>query len=130
MPVPTPAARVLTRKANKHETNSGLEFVGVYQLMRQMADLTGTPIEHMSGDAVAHHLRHLYAGTLILNVGINADHGARLISEGVGNLIAFGRITLQIRILSNAYALTRHSMSRDRNISMATRQRVLRTILV
>ena len=60
-------------------------------LMRQMADLTGTAIEHMSGDAVVHHFRHLYTGTLILNVGINATHGARLISEGAGDLIAFGR---------------------------------------
>jgi len=60
-------------------------------LMRQMADLTGTPIEHMSGDAVVHHFRHLYTGALILNVGINATHGARLISEGAGDLIAFGR---------------------------------------
>jgi N-ethylmaleimide reductase len=60
-------------------------------LMRQMADLTGTPIEHMSGDAVVHHFRRLYRGTLILNVGINAQHGARLIAEGAGDLIAFGR---------------------------------------
>ena len=60
-------------------------------LMRQMADLTGTPIEHMSGDAVAHHFRHLYTGTPILNVGINANHGGHLISEGAGDLIAFGR---------------------------------------
>jgi N-ethylmaleimide reductase len=60
-------------------------------LMRQMADLTGTPIEHMSGDAIVHHFRHLYNGTLILNVGISAIHGARLISEGAGDLIAFGR---------------------------------------
>ncbi len=60
-------------------------------LMRQMADLTGTPIEHISGDAVVHHFRHLYNGTLILNVGINATHGSRLISEGAGDLIAFGR---------------------------------------
>ncbi len=60
-------------------------------LMRQMADLTGTPIEHMSGDAVLHHFRHLYPGTLILNVGINAEHAARLISEGAGDLVAFGR---------------------------------------
>ena len=42
-------------------------------LMRQKADLKGTPIEHLSGDAVVHHVRHLYTGTLILNVGINAD---------------------------------------------------------
>jgi N-ethylmaleimide reductase len=60
-------------------------------LMRQMADLTGTPIEQMGGDAVLHHFRHLYVGKLILNVGINAMHGARLISEGTGDLIAFGR---------------------------------------
>jgi N-ethylmaleimide reductase len=60
-------------------------------LMRQNADLTGTPIEHMSGDAVVHHFRHRYPGTLILNVGINAVHGGRLISEGAGDLIAFGR---------------------------------------
>jgi hypothetical protein len=60
-------------------------------LMRQMADLAGTPVEHMSGDAVAHHFRPLYTGTLILNVGINANHGAHLISEGAGDLIAFGR---------------------------------------
>jgi N-ethylmaleimide reductase len=60
-------------------------------LMRQLADLTGTPIEQMTGDAVLHHFRHLYTGTLILNVEINALHGARLISEGTGDLIAFGR---------------------------------------
>jgi N-ethylmaleimide reductase len=60
-------------------------------LMRQMADLTRTPIEHMSGDAVVHHFRHLYTGTLILNVGIDANHGAHLINEGAGDLIAFGR---------------------------------------
>lgn len=60
-------------------------------LMRQMADLTGTPIEHMSGDAVLHHFRRLYTGTLILNVGINAEHAARLIAEGTGDLVAFGR---------------------------------------
>jgi len=60
-------------------------------LMRQMADLTGSPIEHMSGDAVVHHFRRLYPGTLILNVGINAIHGAHLIAEGAGDLVAFGR---------------------------------------
>jgi N-ethylmaleimide reductase len=60
-------------------------------LMRQMADLAGTPIEHMGGDAVVHHFRRLYTGTLILNAGINAVHGGRLISEGAGDLIAFGR---------------------------------------
>ena len=60
-------------------------------LMRQMTDLTGSPIEHMSGDAVVQHFRRLYPGTLILNVGINAIHGAHLIAEGAGDLVAFGR---------------------------------------
>ena len=60
-------------------------------LMRQLADLTGTPIGEMSGDTVVHHSRRIYTGTLILNGGINAQHGARLIAEGAGNLIAFGR---------------------------------------
>jgi N-ethylmaleimide reductase len=60
-------------------------------LMRQMADLTGTPIEPMSGDAVVHHFRRIYSGTLVLNVGIDAHHGAQLISDGAGDLIAFGR---------------------------------------
>lgn len=60
-------------------------------LMRQMADLTGTPIEALSGDAVIHHFRKRYQGSLILNVGIDAEHGARLISEGAGDLVAFGR---------------------------------------
>jgi N-ethylmaleimide reductase len=60
-------------------------------LMRQMADLTGSPIQHMSGDAAVHHFRRLYTGTLILNAGINAIHGARLIAEGAGDLVAFGR---------------------------------------
>jgi N-ethylmaleimide reductase len=60
-------------------------------LMRQMADLAGSPIEHMSGDAVVHHFRRLYSGALILNAGISAQHAASLIAEGAGDLVAFGR---------------------------------------
>jgi N-ethylmaleimide reductase len=60
-------------------------------LMRQNADLTGTPIEGLSGDAVIHHLRKRCDGSLILNVGIDAEHGERLIREGAGDLVAFGR---------------------------------------
>ena len=60
-------------------------------LMRQMADLTGSPLKHMSGDTVVHHFRRLYPGALILNSGIDAIQGARLIAEGAGDLLAFGR---------------------------------------
>ncbi len=98
-------------------------------LMRQMADLPGTPIEHMSGDAVVHHFRRLYRGTLILNVGINAQHGARLIAEGAGDLVAFGRDYMPIRTLPNTYVVMHHSMSDGRNISTAPLLRVTQTIL-
>jgi N-ethylmaleimide reductase len=60
-------------------------------LMRQMADLAGSPLEHMSGDAVVHHFRRVYTGTLILNAGISPQHAERLIAEGAGDLVAFGR---------------------------------------
>jgi N-ethylmaleimide reductase len=60
-------------------------------LMRQMADLAGTPIKHLSGDAVVHHFRAIYSGTLMLNVGINAQNSARMITEAAGDLVAFGR---------------------------------------
>jgi N-ethylmaleimide reductase len=60
-------------------------------LMRQMADLSGTPISDFAGDAVIRHFRKLYAGTLILNVGIDREHGAQLLREGAGDLIAFAR---------------------------------------
>ena len=45
----------------------------------------------MSGDAVVHHFRRLYTGTLILNAGITLQHAASLIAEGAGDLVAFGR---------------------------------------
>jgi 2,4-dienoyl-CoA reductase-like NADH-dependent reductase (Old Yellow Enzyme family) len=45
----------------------------------------------MGGDAVVHHFRPLYAGTLILNIGIDARHAARLIGEGASDLVAFDR---------------------------------------
>lgn len=60
-------------------------------LMQQIADLSGTPISEYGGDAVIHHFRKLYSGTLILNVNIDPEHGAQLLREGPGDLIGFGR---------------------------------------
>jgi len=60
-------------------------------LMRQFADLSGTPITLLAGDGVVHHFRKRYRGTLILNVGIDQKHGNKLLREGAGDLIAFGR---------------------------------------
>ena len=60
-------------------------------LMRQMTDLTATPLASLAGDGVIHHFRKRYKGTLILNVGIEPQHGNELLREGLGDLIAFGR---------------------------------------
>jgi N-ethylmaleimide reductase len=40
---------------------------------------------------VLHHFRRLYHGTLILHVGIDPRHGAELLRDGLGDLIACGR---------------------------------------
>ena len=60
-------------------------------LMRQMADLSATPIASLAGDQVVHHFRRRYFGNLILNVGIDRGHGNQLLQEKAGDLIAFGR---------------------------------------
>ena len=38
--------------------------------MRQLADISNTPISALAGDGVIHHFRKRYNGNLILNVGI------------------------------------------------------------
>ena len=60
-------------------------------LMRQMADLSKTPIAALAGDAVIHHFRKIYHFQMILNVGITREHGNDLVSAGLGDFVAFGR---------------------------------------
>jgi N-ethylmaleimide reductase len=60
-------------------------------LMRQLADLSGTPIAALAGDAVVHHFPKVYHGRLILNVGISREHATELIAAGLGDFVAFGR---------------------------------------
>jgi N-ethylmaleimide reductase len=60
-------------------------------LMRQLADLTGTPIESLERDGVLYHFRKLYTGTLMLNVDISPKRGEQLLQDGLGEMIAFGR---------------------------------------
>ncbi len=60
-------------------------------VMRQLADLTGTPLEAMSGDAIFHRARSIYKGTIMLNVGLDAAHAEGLLHAGAGELVAFGR---------------------------------------
>jgi N-ethylmaleimide reductase len=60
-------------------------------VMRQMADLSDTPLAGLQGDAVLAHARRHYKGTIIANVGIEREHALRLVEEGASDLIAFGR---------------------------------------
>lgn len=60
-------------------------------LMRQLADLSGTPIAALADDAVIHHFRKIYHGHLILNVGISREHATELVAAGLGDFVAFGR---------------------------------------
>src|SRR5450432_1074946 len=60
-------------------------------LMRQLADLTGTPLEYLQGDSVLPHFRTLYDGNLMFNAGISPAHGEQLLRRGLGKVLAFGR---------------------------------------
>jgi N-ethylmaleimide reductase len=60
-------------------------------LMGNTTDFTGTPLEPLMGDAMFHHFRPIFRGTLIANVQMDAKRANRLIREGVADLIAFGR---------------------------------------
>ena len=60
-------------------------------VMRQLADLKGTPLEKLGGDGILHRARKIYRGTIMLNVGIDAKHAEELLQSGLGDLVAFGR---------------------------------------
>jgi N-ethylmaleimide reductase len=84
LPSTLPTAEYVYRRLNDYS----LSYV---MLMGQMADLAGTPIESLRGDAVFHHFRAIYSGNLMLNAGIAPRHGEELLRQGVGEMIAFGR---------------------------------------
>jgi N-ethylmaleimide reductase len=84
LPSTLPTSEYIYRRLNDY----GLSHV---MLMRQLADLQGTPLEALQGDAILGHFRKLYKGVLMLNVGIDAAHGEDLLKQGLGDLIAFGR---------------------------------------
>jgi N-ethylmaleimide reductase len=60
-------------------------------LMGATTDFTGTPLEPLMGDGMFHHFRPIFPGTLIANVKMDAERGARLIADGFADLVAFGR---------------------------------------
>lgn len=60
-------------------------------LMGATNDFTGTPLEALMGDGMFRHFRPIFRGPLIANVGMTAGHGAKLIADGLADLIAFAR---------------------------------------
>jgi N-ethylmaleimide reductase len=84
LPSTLPTSDYVYRRLNDYHLSHVME-------MRQLADLTVTPLQSMEGDGVLHHFRPLYKGTLILNAGIDAAHAEELLQQGLGELIAFGR---------------------------------------
>ena len=60
-------------------------------LMGAATDFTGTPLESLMGDGMFRHFRPIFQGTLIANVGMDAERADRLLAEGSADLIAFGR---------------------------------------
>ena len=60
-------------------------------LMGNSTDFTGSPIEHLSGDAMFEHFRPIFRGTLIANVNMDLDRADSLIRGGLADMIAFGR---------------------------------------
>ena len=60
-------------------------------LMGNSTDFSGSPIEHLSGDAMFKHFRPIFRGTLIANVGMDLDRAERLVQDGLADMAAFGR---------------------------------------
>jgi N-ethylmaleimide reductase len=60
-------------------------------LMGNTTDFTGTPLEPLMGDGMFRHFRPIFRGTLIANTEMDAARGNRLITEGLADLVAFGR---------------------------------------
>ncbi len=60
-------------------------------MMGASTDFSGSPIEALAGDGMFQHFRPIFKGPLIANVKMDRERGNRLITEGLADLIAFGR---------------------------------------
>jgi N-ethylmaleimide reductase len=60
-------------------------------LMGNTTDFSGTPLEKLAGDGMFLHFRPLFNGALIANVKMDRDRANRLVTEGMADLVAFGR---------------------------------------
>jgi N-ethylmaleimide reductase len=60
-------------------------------LMGASTDFSDSPLAALAGDGMFQHFRPIFKGPLIANVKMDRERGNRLISEGLADLIAFGR---------------------------------------
>jgi N-ethylmaleimide reductase len=60
-------------------------------IMGNTTDFTGTPLEPLMGDGMFRHFRPIFQGTLIANVNMTVERGNRLVTDGIADLVAFGR---------------------------------------
>jgi N-ethylmaleimide reductase len=60
-------------------------------MMGASTDFSSTPLAALAGDGMFQHFRPIFKGPLIANVKMDRERGNRLISEGLADLIAFGR---------------------------------------
>src|SRR5580698_2266109 len=79
-----PTSEYVIRRLNDYDLSHLL-------LMGATTDFSGTPLASLAGDGMFRHFRKIYSGTLIANTGMDQDRGNHLISEGLADMIAFGR---------------------------------------
>jgi N-ethylmaleimide reductase len=60
-------------------------------MMGASTDFSGSPLAALEGDGMFQHFRPIFKGPLITNVKMDRERGNRLITEGLADLIAFGR---------------------------------------
>jgi N-ethylmaleimide reductase len=76
-----PAAYLLEKLNGYH-----LAFV---ELVGPAADLTGTPLDILK-DSYFEHLRNIYKGTIIANLGFTQESGNTIIGKETADLVSFG----------------------------------------
>ena len=60
-------------------------------MMGASTDFSDSPLAALAGDGMFRHFRPIFKGPLIANVKMDRERSNRLVSEGLADLIAFGR---------------------------------------
>jgi N-ethylmaleimide reductase len=79
-----PSAEYVIKRLNDYNLSHLL-------MMGESTDFSGSPLATLAGDGMFRHFRSIFKGPLVANVKMDRERGNRLISEGLADLIAFGR---------------------------------------